>query len=137
MKLGGGAFGRAPGSASEVTIVAEFPDGPLSADQAADLALGAALRAYSFDRYKTKKKDGEDTPKQRKLTIGAADADKARKAFASREAVAEGVHDGARPRQRAGQRALSGGIRPPRRCAAQARRQRRDFRQEGADATSR
>ena len=64
-----------------MSIIAEFPDGSLSADQAADLALGAALRAYSFDRYKTKKKDGEEAPKQRKLTIGAADADKARKAL--------------------------------------------------------
>ncbi len=81
MKLGGRAFGRAPASAAEVAIMAEFPDGPLTADQVADLALGAALRAYSFDRYKTKKKDGDDVPKQRRLTIGTAAPDKARKAF--------------------------------------------------------
>jgi leucyl aminopeptidase len=91
VKLGGGAFGRAPASAAEVAITAEFPDGPLTPDQSADLALGAALRAYSFDRYKTKKKDGNDAPKQRRLTIGTAAPDKARKAFGSREAIAEGV----------------------------------------------
>jgi len=92
VKLGGGAFGRAPAAAAEVVIAAEFPDGPLTADQAADLALGAALRAYAFDRYKTrKKKDEDDTPKQRRLTVGTAAPDKARKAFASREAIADGV----------------------------------------------
>jgi leucyl aminopeptidase len=91
VKLGGAAFGRAPASASEITIVAERPDGPMSADQAADLALGAALRAYSFDRYKTKKKDADDKPKQRRLTIGAAAPDKVRKAYGSREAIADGV----------------------------------------------
>jgi leucyl aminopeptidase len=91
VKLGGGAFGKAPASASEVTILAEGPDGPFTAAQAADLALGAMLRAYSFDRYKTRKKDGDDAPKQRRLTIGTADPDKARKAFGSREAIADGV----------------------------------------------
>ena len=91
VKLGGAVFGRAPASAAEVAVVAEFPNGHLNAGQVADLALGAQLRAYSFDRYKTKKKDGEDAPKQRRLTIGTSDADKARKAFASREAIADGV----------------------------------------------
>ena len=91
VKLGGSAFGRAPASAGEVTIVAEFPSGPLTQDQAADIALGAALRAYSFDRYKTKKKADEDAPKQRRLTVCVDAPDKARKAFASREAIAEGV----------------------------------------------
>ena len=91
VKLGGSAFGRSPGNAGEVTILAEFPDGPVNANRAADLALGASLRAYSFDRYKTKKKEGEDSPRQRMLTIGSADADKARKAFGAREAIAGGV----------------------------------------------
>jgi leucyl aminopeptidase len=91
VKLGGAAFGRVPARASEIAVIAERPDGPMSPDQAADLALGAALRAYSFDRYKTKKKDDDDKPKQRKLTIGVAEPDKVRKAYASREAIAEGV----------------------------------------------
>jgi leucyl aminopeptidase len=91
VKCGGAAFGRAPASASDVAIMAERPDGPMSADEAADLALGAVLRSYSFDRYKTKKKDADDTPKQRRLTIGTAAADKARKAYVSREAIADGV----------------------------------------------
>ena len=92
VKLGGTALGRAPKSADEVTVIGETPDGPMTADQVADLALGAMMRAYSFDRYKTKRKDeDEDEPKQRKLTIGAADADKARKAWTAKEAIADGV----------------------------------------------
>jgi len=91
VKLGGIAFGRIPASAAEASIVAEFAGGPASPDQAADLALGALLRSYSFDRYKTRRKDGEDAPKARKLSIGVADADKVRKAFASRQAIADGV----------------------------------------------
>ncbi|MGD9920559.1 MAG: leucyl aminopeptidase [Pseudorhodoplanes sp.] len=91
VKLGGLAFGRAPAVAAEVAIAAEFPDRALTPDQAADLALGATLRAYAFDRYKTKKKDAEPAPKPRRLTIGTASADKARKAFATREAISQGV----------------------------------------------
>src|SRR5215207_3016670 len=91
VKLGGIALGRAPSSATEVTLIAEFSNGFASAGQAADLALGATLRAYAFDRYKTKRKEGEDAPKNRKFTIGIGDPDKARKAFASREAIADGV----------------------------------------------
>jgi leucyl aminopeptidase len=91
VKLGGAVFGRAPATVAEVAIMAEFPDGPLSPDQTAELALGAALRAYSFDRYKTKKKDGDDAPKHRRLMIGTAAPDKVRKAYGSREAIAEGV----------------------------------------------
>jgi leucyl aminopeptidase len=91
VKLGGTAFGRVPSRATEATLVAEFSNGPASAGQAADLALGATMRAYSFDRYKTKRKDDEQTPKQRTLTIGVSEPDKARKAFASRQAIADGV----------------------------------------------
>ncbi|MFN3348265.1 leucyl aminopeptidase [Pseudorhodoplanes sp.] len=90
VKLGGAAFGRVPARAAEIAIAGEFPDRDLTPDEVADLALGASLRAYSFDRYKTKKKD-DDTPKQRRLTIGTAEPDKSRKAFASREAIADGV----------------------------------------------
>ncbi len=91
VKLGGTALGRVPGSAGEATLIADFSNGPATAGQAADLALGAALRSYSFNRYKTKRKDGDSSPKTRSLTIGVADADKTRKAYASRQAIADGV----------------------------------------------
>ena len=46
----------------QATIFAEFSGGSLKPDQAAEIALGTQLRAYVFDRYKTKRKEGEDPP---------------------------------------------------------------------------
>ena len=40
-------------------MFAELPGVALKAEQAADVALGALLRAYAFDRYKTKRKEDE------------------------------------------------------------------------------
>ena len=63
---------------------------------AADLALGALLRSYTFKKYRTTRKseDGaEEEPRDglRKLVIQCAKPDAAAKAFAARKAVAEGV----------------------------------------------
>ncbi len=91
VKLGGSAIGRVPGATAEATLIADFANGPASPAQAADLTLGALLRAYTFDRYKTKRKEGEAAPKNRKLTIATAEPDKARKAFVQRQAIADGV----------------------------------------------
>ena len=55
-------MGKVPSAAAEATIIAELAGGALKPDQAADLALGAQLRAYAFDRYKTKRKEGEEPP---------------------------------------------------------------------------
>jgi leucyl aminopeptidase len=91
VKLGGQALGKVPSGAAEVTMLAEWADGGMKPDQAADLALGISLRAYSFDRYKTKRKEGEEEPKSRHVTLGVADPDKARKAWAARQAIVSGV----------------------------------------------
>jgi len=56
VKLGGIAMGKVPAVAAEATIFAEFASGALKGDQVADLVLGARLRAYTFDRYKTNAK---------------------------------------------------------------------------------
>ena len=40
--------------------MAELPEGAMQPDQAAAIATGVRLRTYKFDRYKTKKKDGEE-----------------------------------------------------------------------------
>ncbi|CAH2604126.1 putative cytosol aminopeptidase [Rhodovastum atsumiense] len=63
----------------------------LTADLAAAVAYGAVLRAYRFDRYRTKEKP-EDKPNLAKLTLLVADAGRVREAWASARAVAEGVH---------------------------------------------
>jgi len=90
-KLGGLAMGKWPGSASEATVFAELPNGVMSAAHAADLAQGMRLRAYAFDRYKTKRKEDEKPPARRNLTIAVSDAAAVRKADSPRAAVTGGV----------------------------------------------
>src|ERR1044072_2036647 len=91
VKLGGAAMGRIPSAASEATVLLELADGPLKPEAAADFALGAKLRAYSFDRYKTKRKEGEEQPAKAEITLGVADPAGARKAWSNRPPVAGGV----------------------------------------------
>jgi leucyl aminopeptidase len=91
VKLGGAAMGKVPSSASEATIFAELSAGAFTPDQAADLALGTQLRAYVFDRYKTKRKEGEEPPVKAQLAIAVGNVAAAQKAWASRAAVADGV----------------------------------------------
>jgi len=91
VKLGGAVMGRVPGRESEVAIVAETADGALKPDAAADLGLGVLLRAYDFTRYKTKTKEGEERAKSVKVTIGVDDVSATKKAWAEREAIADGV----------------------------------------------
>jgi leucyl aminopeptidase len=89
-KLGGSCFGKVPSSATAATIVAELPDRAMSADEVADLALGATLRGYAFDRYKTRKGD-DDKAARASVTVAVADVAGARKAWARNEAIAGGV----------------------------------------------
>ena len=91
VKLGGVAMGKVPAAAREATILLELSDGPLKPDAAADIALGASLRAYSFDRYKTKRKEGEEGPAKARLTLGVGDVAGARKVWGAHQAIADGV----------------------------------------------
>jgi leucyl aminopeptidase len=94
VKLGGIAQGRIPAFAAEATILLELSDGALKAEAAADVALGANLRAYAFDRYKTKRKEGDEGKEgmsKARVTLAVADVAAARKAWGGREAVADGV----------------------------------------------
>jgi len=63
----------------------------LTAVQAASVAFGAVLRAYRFDRYRTREK-AEDKPKLARLTLLAAEPDRARAAWAEQRDVANGVY---------------------------------------------
>jgi leucyl aminopeptidase len=78
-------------AARDAMIFAELPGKSLNANQAANLALGLRLRGYSFDRYKTKTKDGEEKPSAKNVSVAVSDVAAVRKAYAAREAVAEGV----------------------------------------------
>jgi leucyl aminopeptidase len=62
----------------------------VTAAQAASVALGAVLRSYRFDRYRTKEKP-EDKPRLAKLTILTGDPTRAAAEWARLKSVAEGV----------------------------------------------
>ena len=92
VKLGGIATGKLPKTASAATIVAELASGALKPDQVANLALGARLRAYTFDRYKTKRKEeDEQRPKSIELSFACSNPASAEKAWKGRGAVADGI----------------------------------------------
>ena len=112
-----------------------FAEGAMTPDQAAALAMGIRLRAYKFDRYKTKKKDGEDAPLHAEISVAVEDVAATRKAFAPGGACRRRRHYRPRSRQRAAERALPGGVRASRRRIAQARRRGRDPRRQGDDQT--
>jgi leucyl aminopeptidase len=91
VKLGGAVMGKVPAAAGEATIFADFGSGALKADQVAALALGARLRAYSFDLYKTKRKDGDESPDKVEVNFACSNPAAAEKAWARATAVAEAV----------------------------------------------
>ncbi len=91
VNLGGAAMGKVPASAAEATVFADLPGGVMRAERAADLAQGVQLRAYAFDRYKTRRKDDDKPPASRKVTVAVGDAAAVRSAFAPRAAIADGV----------------------------------------------
>jgi len=91
VKLGGIAMGKIPAAASEATLIADLPGGAVKPERAADMALGVQLRAYAFERYKTKRKDDEEKAAKVKVTIAVAGVAAVEKAFAARAAVADGV----------------------------------------------
>ena len=62
----------------------------LTARQAAEIALGAVLRSYRFDRYRTREKP-EDKPKLAKLTVLTAEVPKAKAAWEPLDATAKGI----------------------------------------------
>ena len=62
----------------------------LESHQAAEVALGAVLRSYRFDRYRTNEKP-EDKPKLSKLTMLAAEPPKAKAAWEPLDATAKGI----------------------------------------------
>ncbi len=89
----GGLAAAEFGKAQDVSVVAAAGDREAGAEDAADLALGILMRAYTFDKYKTKKDKDNGKPEAGpvQVTIRCADPAAARKAFAAAEAVAAGV----------------------------------------------
>ncbi|WP_019995664.1 leucyl aminopeptidase [Aureimonas ureilytica] len=93
LKLGGTIQAKLAG-ASVATIWTEGAAAAPQAREAATIGLGILLRAYKFDRYKSKKaKDGEEDTADQTLTvtIAVAEPDAARAAFEPLDALGEGV----------------------------------------------
>ncbi len=91
LKFGGAAAGKLVAGNDAVTVIAELPDGAMKPAQAAAVASGVRLRAYKFDRYKTKKKDGEDATLRADVSLAVDDVPAARKAFAPDGHIVDGV----------------------------------------------
>jgi leucyl aminopeptidase len=91
LKLGGAAAGKLRPGGDAVTIIAELPAGAMKPEQAAAVASGVRLRAYKFDRYKTRKKEGEDAVLNAEISLAVGDVAAAKKAFASDDHIVDGV----------------------------------------------
>ncbi len=92
LKLGG-TIGSLLRSATEIVVLADLPGHKVTGAEAAGIAAGILLRAYGFDKYKTKKDEDESKPiaKAAKVTIQCADLAGAKRAFADLAAVVDGV----------------------------------------------
>jgi len=87
----GGKICSVIGKASKVTVLLVDAGVP-SAEAAADMALGLLMRAYSFDTYKTKKSEDDDNGSRKvSVVFQHEDASGCKKAFATRQAISEGV----------------------------------------------
>src|SRR6266436_5175388 len=91
LKFGGVLAGKLNSGSEAVTIMAELPDGAMQPGQAAAIGSGLRLRAYRFDRYKTKKKDGEDGGLRAQVSLAVDDMAAARKVFAGSGHLVDGV----------------------------------------------
>jgi leucyl aminopeptidase len=91
-RLGGQVCGKFA-KATKVTIYLSLPGMEIGGDEAANVAMGILLRAYRFDRYKTKTDDSENGNDAQpvKVTIVTPAAAAAKKAFEAVEAVVGGV----------------------------------------------
>ena len=89
--LGGFVSGKL-GKSKTVAVAFESPGEPWDAAAAAEFALGVRLRAYKFEKYKTKKSDSDANGDETLVVdVGVEDPAAARQAHAPREASAEGV----------------------------------------------
>jgi leucyl aminopeptidase len=92
LKLGGQVMAKVPPRARDVTVILDLPGMTPKADAIAEFALGVKLRAYRFERYRTRRKEDEEKPAARvEFVLAVADPAAAQRAWKEREAVGEGV----------------------------------------------
>jgi len=88
-----GAAGRVfANGETALTFAVDAPDeAPCKgASLASHLAMGARLRSYTFNKYRTKDRD-EHEPTLKEVAISTGDVQAAKRAFAAMDAVADGV----------------------------------------------
>ena len=86
---GGSLYAALASSTQGVVVIAELPaDCTCEPDLASQIAFGALLKSYRFDRYRTTAKSAD---KLTKLTLATAALDASRAAFVKSQAVANGV----------------------------------------------
>ncbi len=92
LTLGGQAMGKI-GAGANALVLFDPSRTPADAGAAAgQFALGAVLRAYKFDQYKTKKKkDDAEREGASVIAFGVADVEAARSALAEAEGLADSV----------------------------------------------
>ena len=90
LKFGGALAGKLNAATEAVTVLAELPDGAIEPANAASIGAGVRLRAYRFNRYKTKKTDENDALRAQ-VSILVGDVAATRKAFAASAQVVDGV----------------------------------------------
>lgn len=86
-----GGFTASKVSGRTARIVLDLPGVVAGPEQAAAFALGARLRAYTFDRYKTKKKPEAEEKSGTTLTVLVADHAAATREAEGAKTLAEGV----------------------------------------------
>ncbi len=75
----------------DATVLIDKIEGGINlGEAAANLAYGAKLRSYRFDRYRTKEKP-ESKPTLTRLAVLTANSNEAKRAFQNLEKIAEGV----------------------------------------------
>ncbi len=127
-QLGGIIAGKVAGRSA--TVVVDLPGLDPTPDNIADLALGARLRGYSFDRYKTKKDDNEPVGTTHLISAGRGSRRHQEGSQGPRGGRGGNRHR-ARSRQRAAQCPQPEGIRGSRRGLVQGGRRGRDPQREG------
>ncbi len=92
LTLGGQTMGKI-GAGANALVLFDPPQAPADAGAAAgQFALGAVLRGYKFDQYKTKKKkDDAEREGASQIAFGVANVEAARPALAEAEGLAESV----------------------------------------------
>ena len=90
----GGIVRAKTASDKNLAVILDCDGVDIAADAAAAFAQGMILRAYDFDKYKTKKKDDEDggdKPAAQKTTLMVESPSDCKKAWTAAEGVARGI----------------------------------------------